>query len=89
MLYKLTGFGLLGLIAALTVAAVAPASAEFFGCNDRPGKVLATYTSSPSYSRSSSRYTHEFAAQSSSRRYVSSRTVYAGTRHHSNNRWRW
>ncbi len=58
----------LALAAVLAVAA--PASAEFFGCNDnKKGKVLATYTGSPSAARTQtyragSRVTHEFAAQS-------------------------
>lgn len=68
-----TGFGLGALIVALSLGAVAPASAEFFGCNDKPGQVL--YNSAPRYiasrastpryaaARASARYTHEFAAQ--------------------------
>jgi hypothetical protein len=59
---------ILALAAVLAVAA--PASAEFFGCNDnKKGKVLATYTGSPSLARTKtyragSHVTHEFAAQS-------------------------
>jgi hypothetical protein len=57
---------------ASVLAVAAPASAEFFGCNDnKKGKVLATYTTgsqpvarAQSY-RAGSRVTHEFAAQSS------------------------
>ncbi len=56
------GWGVLALAGILTVAGVAPASAEFFGCNEPRTKV--------SYSRgyfppkqSTNRYTHEFAAQ--------------------------
>ena len=39
------GFGL-GILA-LTVAAAAPASAEFFNCNQRPGQLLYSYSGSP------------------------------------------
>lgn len=66
---RLLGFGMLAVV--LSMAVAAPASAEFFGCNDNSkGKVLATYTGTPraaqapSY-RAGSRVTHEFAAQSS------------------------
>jgi hypothetical protein len=41
-----------------------PASAEFFGCNDKPGRVLASYTSGTS-ARADARTTHELAAQTS------------------------
>jgi type IV pilus biogenesis protein CpaD/CtpE len=57
------GICLGALIAAATVITAVPASAEFFGCNDKPGKVLATYTDAPRY-RAKARYTHELAAQS-------------------------
>jgi hypothetical protein len=53
-------FALLALIFAISGGMLLPASAEFFGCNDKPGKVLASYTSGSG----GSRYTHEFAAQS-------------------------
>jgi len=55
---KLNIFGVLALMVAVSAAMLVPASAEFFGCNDKPGKVLASYTSG------SGGYTHEFAAQS-------------------------
>jgi hypothetical protein len=48
-------FGLLALILAISAGSLLPASAEFFGCNDKPGKVLAVYGDRG--------YTHEFAAQ--------------------------
>ncbi|MCK9913644.1 hypothetical protein MXD81_31130 [Microbacteriaceae bacterium K1510] len=62
-----TGLGLAVAVAAVTLSAV-PASAEFFGCNDKGGKVVASYVGKPGdyrahASRSSARYTHEFAAQ--------------------------
>lgn len=59
--------GLAGLAAvALMLSGVAPASAEFFGCNK--GRSTVSYSSHPLYSapsrpRQVSRYTHEFAAQ--------------------------
>jgi hypothetical protein len=48
--------GLLALILALSAGISAPAWAEFFGCHDTPGKVLAVYGGDG--------YTHDFAAQS-------------------------
>lgn len=66
-----TGLGLAAAVAAVTLSAV-PASAEFFGCDDKGGKVVARYVGKPSdygahgrVVRTSSRDTHEFAAQSS------------------------
>jgi len=52
----------------LTLAGVAPASAEFFGC--KTPHTTVSYSSRPLYSpapraRATSRYTHEFAAQRS------------------------
>lgn len=64
------GTGLVALVFAL-VAGTMPASAEFFGCNDRQSVRTISYRthqtvparrSAPRHS-STSRYTHEFAAQ--------------------------
>jgi hypothetical protein len=66
----------------LGLAAIAPAHAEFFGCNDRPGKVL--YDSSWHSGSRYSRYAHDYSTQprhvararvtySSARRYYDSR----------------
>ena len=49
------------LIAAINVLFLTSASAEFFGCNDKPGRVL-SYDGHRA--QASARYTHEFAAQS-------------------------
>ena len=62
-----TGLALAAAVAAVMLSAV-PASAEFFGCNDKGGKVVASYIGKPSDyrargARTSTRYTHEFAAQ--------------------------
>jgi len=54
------GLGLAALIAGL-IGLSTPASAEFFGCNDRQAARTASYRA-PISSRASS-YTHEFAAQ--------------------------
>ena len=62
MLRILAGFGVLALICALNAGFLQPASAEFFGCNDRPGRVFSSSTSSHG---TCGRFTHEFAAQSS------------------------
>jgi hypothetical protein len=85
------GFGL-GILA-LTVAAAAPASAEFFNCNQRPGQLLYSYSGSPGNygSRSSSssrRYTSDYSAQSSRQRYQAHAT-YFGSRRYGNDRSRW
>ncbi len=40
-------FGLLALIGALTAVYSSSASAEFFGCNDRRGQVLYSYSGTP------------------------------------------
>lgn len=64
-------FGLLALIGALMVVFSAPASAEFFGCKDRPGQLLYSYTGTPdAYIRRRQRGS---APRSYSRRYSTSR----------------
>lgn len=67
MLGRTAGFGVLALASALLFAAIEPASAEFFGCNDRQRVTYSTRSYSPSYRPTASRQTHEFAAQSSRR----------------------
>jgi hypothetical protein len=62
------GSGVFAMATVLTVTGVAPASAEFFGCNEPHTKV--TYSSRPLYSPApraqyTTHYTHEFAAQRS------------------------
>lgn len=47
-------FGLLALILAFSAGISAPAWAEFFGCHDTPGKVLALYNGD---------YSHVYAQQ--------------------------
>jgi hypothetical protein len=48
--------GLLALVLVISAGFLTPAAAEFFGCHDTPGKVLAVYNGDG--------YTHDFAAQS-------------------------
>jgi len=74
------GFGFLAGILALSFTWAVPASAEFFGCHDKPGQVLAVYGGTPgSYhsrnysSYGSSRYSDDYAAHTRYHR--------AGTRH--------
>jgi hypothetical protein len=57
-----TGLALVGLVFALTVGAAAPASAEFFGCDDQHPQRAVGYACAPSDTRVSP-FTHEFAAQ--------------------------
>jgi len=56
-------FAVVALIAAINVFFLTSASAEFFGCNDKPGQVL-SYDGHRAQ-KASARYTHEFAAQAS------------------------
>ena len=58
---KLNIFALLALMLVISAGMLVPASAEFFGCNDKPGQVL-SYDGHRAYA--SARTTHEFAAQS-------------------------
>ena len=44
---RLAPLGLLALTALLVVAFSAPASAEFFSCNQRPGQLLYSYSGTP------------------------------------------
>jgi len=66
-------FGLLALIFAISAGFLVPASAEFFGCNDKPGRVIASHNSS-----SDGSYTHELAAQSRPRITIHPRHAYPG-----------
>jgi len=77
------GFALAALMVAVVVGFSKPAFAEFFGCNDR---TTSRIISSRAYTaHASTRFTHEFAAQSS-RRHVTryKRTTYR----HLPDRWR-
>jgi len=92
MRIAVTGFGPLILALALFFGLCAPASAEFFNCNQRPGQLLYSYSGSPgeygsrsSYSR---RYTSDYSAQSS-RRHYQTHASYFGSRHFWNDRSRW
>jgi hypothetical protein len=62
-----------GMVLVLGMAAAGPARAEFFGCNDRPGKVL--YDSSWHSGGRYSRYTHDYSAQT--HRPVHARVTYS------------
>jgi len=70
------GLGLVALVFVWSVGAT-PASAEFFGCNDRQRVSYSTRSYSAPHRQTTSRYTHEFAAQSSRR--VSSHRNYRNT----------
>lgn len=67
-------FGVLALILATSAGFLGPASAEFFGCNDTPARVLA----SDHGSSDGRRYTHEFSAQSRSRVTIHPRRTHPG-----------
>jgi len=71
-------FGLLALIGVLMAVSSAPASAEFFNCNQRPGQLLYSYTGTPdqylsrqrrySAPRYQSRASHSYSTRSQRRR---------------------
>jgi hypothetical protein len=69
-IYK--GFMFLAGVAALSMGAVAPASAEFFGCHDKPGQVLYSYNGSPSDFRDRSYNSGGYSHYSGSSSYGSS-----------------
>jgi hypothetical protein len=79
-------FGLLALIGATWVVSSAPASAEFFGCNDRRGQVLYSYSGTPDryvqrrrrYSAPRYSYSNSYAAQQRHRRHA---TYYGDSRY--------
>jgi hypothetical protein len=76
----------LALIFAINAGFLAPASAEFFGCHDKPGRVLSY--DGVSRHQYSSRYSHEFAAQA--RPHLShSRVTYLVPRRYWSDRSRW
>lgn len=97
----LSAFELLAGILALTLAASAPASAEFFGCQDKPGQVLAVYNGTPgsyhrrnNYSRAyrsngSSRYSEDYAAHTRYYRAGASPATDFGSEHSWHDRSRW
>jgi DNA topoisomerase IB len=60
-----TGFALLAGVLALTLGAVAPASAEFFGCHDKPGQLLYSYSGTPRSYHSHHSYSRDSAYRSS------------------------
>ena len=65
MATKRAAFAVLALSIALAAGTAAPASAEFFGCNDKNSVRYTTSARAPSYSRSYAQaHTHELAAQS-------------------------
>jgi hypothetical protein len=74
------GVALVASLLAVAAMAVTPASAEFFGCNDKPGRVLYSYAGAPdAYASVQSRqYSHELAAQTRPRIVIHPRRGYPG-----------
>lgn len=92
------GFGLLAGMVALGLSAV-PASAEFFGCRDKPGQLLYSYSGSPggyhsrssgsSASYSSGRTTSDYSAHTRYYRAGSAHaTYYDSGRYREDRSWR-
>jgi hypothetical protein len=82
-------YGLLALIGGLMIASSVPAAAEFFGCNDRAGQLLYSYTGTPdAYMRRQPRYSRprdrSHRNSSSSRRHR--RATYYGNARYWNGR---
>ena len=79
--------GLLLLIGALMAVSSLPASAEFFGCNDRPGQLLYSYRGTPAgyaqrqYRYSTPRYSSRYSSYYSARHHRRHATYYGDTRY--------
>ena len=71
------GLGVLAGVAALSLVSVAPASAEFFSCRDKPGQVLYSYDGTPDSYRS-----HRPSSSSSAYRSYGSNEYSAHTRYY-------
>ncbi len=77
--------GLAAAVIALGLTGVAPARAEFFGCNDRPGQVL--YSSGHHYSAAHTRYdSRDYSAQP--RRYRQAHVTYSSAPRYYDSRYR-
>jgi hypothetical protein len=78
--------GLAAAALVLGLVGTAPARAEFFGCNDRPGQVL--YRSGPHYSatRTTRYYSRDYSAQS--RRYRQAHVTYSSAPRYYDSRYR-
>jgi len=77
--------GLAAAVIVLGLAGVAPARAEFFGCNDRPGQVL--YDSGWHHGAArTSRYARGYSAQP--RRYRQAHVTYSGAPRYYDSRYR-
>ena len=78
--------GLAAAVIVLGSAGVAPARAEFFGCNDRPGQVL--YSSGRHYSavHTSRYYSRDYSAQP--RRYRQAHVTYSSAPRYDDSRYR-
>ena len=77
--------GLAAAIIVLGLTGIAPARAEFFGCNDRPGQVLHSSGWQHSSTRTS-RYTRDYSAQP--RRYRQAHVTYSSVRRYYDSRYR-
>lgn len=85
MLHVRMAAGLAVAVIVLGLTGVAPARAEFFGCNDRPGQVL--YNSGRHLGAvRTSRYTRDYSAQP--RRYRQAHVTYSSAPHYYDSRYR-
>lgn len=78
--------GLAAAVLVVGLTGIAPARAEFFGCNDRPGQVL--YRSGPHYSaaRTTRYYTRDYSAQP--HRYRQAHVTYSSAPRYYDSRYR-
>ena len=77
-----------GILALGLIAAATPASAEMFTCHDKPGKVLAVYSGTPS-SYGGRSYSRTYTGDYSSGQRYQAHATYVSSRHYWNDRSRW
>jgi hypothetical protein len=77
--------GLAAAVIVLGLTGIAPARAEFFGCNDRPGKVLYSSGGYQSAARSA-HYTRDYSV--APRRYRQAHVTYSSARRYYDSRYR-
>ena len=78
--------GLTAAVIVLGLTGIAPARAEFFGCNDRPGQVLSSGGRHYSAAHTSRSYTRDYSAQP--RRYRQAHVTYSSAPRYYDSRYR-
>ena len=78
--------GLAAAVIVLGSTGIAPARAEFFGCNDRPGQVLYRSGTQNSAARTTRYYSRDYSAQP--RRYRQAHVTYSSAPRYYDSRYR-